>query len=55
MRRNLGRSSDRSWDERLQYPKLVDCTTATNDALPERIGPIQLAIGLVESTRVYFL
>ena len=38
MRRSLGRSSHRSWEEWLQYPKLVDCTTATNDALPERIG-----------------
>src|SRR6202521_5274596 len=34
MRRSLGRSSHRSWEEWLQYPKLVDCTTATNDALP---------------------
>ena len=37
-RRSLGRSSYQSWEGRLQYPQLVDCTTATNDAVSKRIG-----------------
>src|ERR1019366_9944087 len=36
MRRSLGQSSHRSWDEWSQCHKLVDCTTATNGVLLER-------------------
>jgi hypothetical protein len=54
-RRSLGRSSYQSWEGRLQYPQLVDCTTATNDAVSKRIGANQLAIGLDGSSRVCFL